>query len=70
MQKIDDLAYQKCINPACAAEFDTGQSFFKCPKCGELLDIRYNWNKIEVPKKLSDFAARWANKNNRLDFRS
>jgi threonine synthase len=61
-------AYQKCINPNCGAEFDCGESFFKCPKCGDLLDINYNWDKINVPKKLSDFARRWSSRNNRLDF--
>ena len=66
--KKSDIAFQKCINPDCGAEFDCGQVIFKCPKCGELLDAQYNWDKIKVPKKLSDFAKRWANRNNRLDF--
>ena len=66
--KQTDAAYQKCINPDCGAEFDCGQSLFKCPACGELLDAVYNWNKIEVPDKLTDFAKRWATRNNRLDF--
>jgi threonine synthase len=65
---MTDSAYQKCINPDCAAEFDCAASLFKCPKCGELLDTQYNWDKIAVPNKLSDFAKRWANKNNPLDF--
>jgi len=65
---MTDAAYQKCINPDCAAEFDCGQAFFKCPKCGELLDAKYNWDKIEVPDKLSDFGKRWATKDSRLDF--
>jgi threonine synthase len=63
-----DVAYQKCINPDCGAQFDCGQVMFKCPKCGELLDAQYNWDKIEVPDKLSDFSKRWANRDNRLDF--
>ena len=63
-----NAAYQKCINPDCGAEFDCGQAMFKCPQCGELLDIRYNWDKIAVPAQLSDFAKRWAAKDNRLDF--
>ena len=66
--KQTDAAYQKCINPDCGAEFDCGQSLFKCPACGELLDAVYNWDKIEVPDKLTDFAKRWATRNNRLDF--
>ena len=63
-----DAAYQKCINPDCGAEYDCGQAIFKCPGCGELLDVRYNWDRIEVPKKLNDFAQRWRSRNNRLDF--
>jgi threonine synthase len=65
---VTDAAYQKCINPDCAADFDCGQTMFKCPKCGSLLDIWYNWDKICVPNKLSDFAKRWANKKAPLDF--
>jgi len=63
-----DVAYQKCINPGCAAEFDCGQSIFKCPHCGDLLDIQYNWDKVAVPKKLSEFTRRWAKRAKPLDF--
>lgn len=63
-----DLAYQKCINPGCGAEFDCGQAIFKCPKCGDLLDARYDWDKVPVPAKLSDFGKRWATRDQRLDF--
>jgi len=65
---LSDAAYQKCINPECSAEFDCGEAMFKCPKCGELLDARYNWDKMEVPEKLSDFGRRWGSRDNRLDF--
>ena len=65
---ITDAAYQKCINPDCAVEFDCSEVLFKCPKCGELLDAKYNWDKIEVPEKLSDFGKRWASRSNPLDF--
>ncbi|MDD5459763.1 MAG: threonine synthase [Phycisphaerae bacterium] len=68
MAQSTETAYQKCINPACAAEFDCRQTIFKCPQCGDLLDIQYNWDKIEVPGKLSDFGRRWATRDNRLDF--
>ncbi len=61
-------AYQKCINLECGAEFDCSQVYFKCPDCGDLLDVKYNWDKIEVPAKLSDFGKRWASRDNRLDF--
>jgi len=58
-----ETAYQKCINPACGAEFDCGQPLFQCPDCGELLDAQYDWDKIPVPGKLSDFSQRWATRD-------
>jgi threonine synthase len=63
-----DKAFQKCINPACQAEFDCDRAMFKCPDCGDLLDIRYNWDKIAVPDKLNRFAKRWSTRDCRLDF--
>jgi threonine synthase len=65
---MSSTAFQKCINPDCGAEFDCAQVLFKCPACGELLDTLYNWDKIEVPDKLSDFGRRWAGRNQPLDF--
>ena len=65
---INDAAFQKCINPACGAEFDCKESIFKCPQCGDLLDIQYNWAKVPVPRKLADFGRRWANRDKPLDF--
>jgi threonine synthase len=63
-------AYQKCINPDCGAEFECRAvtDGFKCPRCGELLDVRYIWDRIGVPDKLSDFARRWTTRDNPLDF--
>jgi threonine synthase len=65
---ISNTAFQKCINPDCGAEFDCAKALFKCPSCGQLLDTQYNWDKIEVPNKLSDFERRWSNRSNPLDF--
>ncbi len=63
-----DVAFQRCINPACGAEFDCGQAIFKCPKCGDLLDAQYDWDRVPVPGKLSEFGKRWATRDRRLDF--
>ena len=68
MPKFTDHAYHECINPDCGSRFDCGQTLFKCPDCGELLDIRYDWDKIPLPAKLEYFAKRWATRNARLDF--
>ncbi|UCF16543.1 MAG: threonine synthase [Phycisphaerales bacterium] len=65
---MTETAFQKCINPDCGAQFDCGQSLFKCPECGELLDIHYDWDRIEVPGKMSEFGSRWASRHNLLDF--
>ncbi len=63
-----NIAYQKCINPSCAAQFDCAQSLFKCPECGELLDALYDWDRVPVPAKLDAFAQRWSTRNQPLDF--
>lgn len=61
-------AYQQCVHPDCQATYDVGQILTACPKCGSLLDIAYDWDKIEVPSKLSDFEKRWSNRLNPLDY--
>src|SRR4051812_41940870 len=61
------IAYQQCINPACAATFDVTQTLTGCAKCGELLDIRYDWSKATVPARLKDFETRWHNRRFPLD---
>ena len=68
MPKFTDHAYQECINPDCGSRFDCDQALFKCPDCGELLDIRYDWDKIQLPVKLEYFAKRWATRDAGLDF--
>jgi len=68
LSKHTDTAFQKCIHPDCGREFDCSQVLFKCPACGELLDTQYNWDRIEVPDKLSRFAKRWADRDKPLDF--
>ena len=68
MSDYNGAAFQQCINPKCQSQFDCGQVLFKCPQCGDLLDILYDWDKVSVPSKLSDFSQRWSTRNNRLDF--
>ncbi|MGN6369982.1 MAG: threonine synthase [Phycisphaerae bacterium] len=62
------IAYQKCMNPACGSTYDVTQTLTSCAKCGELLDIRYDWNKASsLPKSLKDFEQRWHNRRFPLD---
>ncbi len=55
-----DLAYQQCLNPSCRATLSVDQAVFACPECGDLLDVVYDWDRLEVPKRLSDFEAKWS----------
>lgn len=63
-----DHAFQCCISPTCGATFAIDETLTACPDCGSLLDIGYDWNKIEVPKSLRAFEARWSSRRNPLDF--
>ncbi len=63
-----DLAYQRCINPACGATLPVDQAHFGCPECGDGLDVTYDWDRLPVPSRLSDFEAKWSNRVNPLDF--
>jgi len=47
-------AHQACLNPNCAATYDIGQILTGCPACGHLLDIRYDWDQIQVPSSLEE----------------
>src|SRR5437762_4545794 len=69
---MNDAAFQKCISPACGATYAIDDVKVACTKCGSLLDIRYEWSKLAIPKKLDFFEGRWATKGaeheGKLDF--
>lgn len=67
-QLSSGVAQQRCINPACLATFDVGQTRTSCDRCGDLLDIDYDWSRIAVPRKLSDFEQMWQLRNDPLRF--
>src|SRR5256885_2247412 len=55
-------AHQQCINLDCAATYGIDEVKVACTKCGSLLDIKYDWSKLPVPKSLGYFEHRWATK--------
>ena len=61
-------SYQRCINPLCGATIDVGQVRTACDRCGDLLDIVYEWEKLPVPKRLSDFEQMWMRRHEPLRF--
>ncbi len=63
-----EIAFQKCISPACEATYSLDEVLTSCPKCGELLDVSYQWDQVPVPQSLREFEKRWSNRNSPIDF--
>ena len=57
-------AFQRCINPQCNATFDVSEVLHRCPKCGALLDVDYEWDKLPVPNSLAHFEKYWGDRAN------
>jgi threonine synthase len=68
MAVITETAYQQCLNPACLTTLGVEQAAFACPKCGDLLDVVYDWDRLPVPSSLRDFEAKWSDRLNPLNF--
>jgi threonine synthase len=64
----NETAYQKCIRPGCGKELAVGEACFACPACGDLLDVRYRWDRLDVPRELAWFERRWQSRRDRLAF--
>ncbi len=60
---LNKHAFQKCISSVCGKQFDVGQVLTACPECNSLLDVKYDWNQLEIPSRLGDFERFWANRN-------
>ena len=63
-----DPAYQQCISPKCGATFGLSEVLTACPRCGNLLDVKYEWDKLQPPKALSDIERLWARRDDPLNF--
>ena len=57
---MNSQVFQRCINPQCNATYDLTEIHHYCPKCGSLLDVDYEWDKLNVPKNLSYFEQFWS----------
>jgi threonine synthase len=63
-----DAVFQRCIAPACGATTALDEIHFVCPRCGGLLDVAYDWERLAPPKTLSFFESKWAERANPLSF--
>jgi threonine synthase len=62
------FAFQICMAPDCRKRHAVDEAHVACTKCGSLLDVEYEWDRLPVPKSLREFEARWASRKNPLDF--
>src|SRR5262245_3184442 len=65
---MTDPVHQRCIDPACAATVGLDDTSFACPRCGGLLDVAYDWDRLRPPRSLRDFEAKWSRRNDPLAF--
>ena len=56
------------MSPDCDVTLGVSEAHVACPSCGNLLDIDYDWNRINVPGSLRDFESRWSDRRNPVDF--
>lgn len=63
-----DLAYQKCVNAACGATYEAHSVRTACDKCGDLIDIAYDWDRAPVPSSLRHFETLWSRRTDPLCF--
>lgn len=54
------IAFQRCIASECGATFSVDEVFVACPRCGDLLDVAYDWDRAEVPRSLSAWEETWS----------
>ncbi len=64
--RLNKTAYLRCISASCDGDRDLSATDFDCPRCGGLLDVAYDWNKLHVPKSLRDFEQSWARRSDPL----
>src|SRR5260370_3487114 len=65
---VSDAVFQRCIHPQCGGAASADDTSFVCPKCGGLLDVAYDWNRLQPPKTLDWFESKWAERSNPLHF--
>jgi threonine synthase len=65
---MSDAVFQRCIAPDCGATRAVEETAFVCPRCGGLLDVAYDWDRLPPPRSLREFEAKWADRANPISF--
>ncbi len=66
MAAATDVAFQRCISPACGATFGVDEVLVACPRCGDLLDVTYDWGRARPPKSWEFFQSKWSRRGDPL----
>ena len=62
------LAYQQCISPSCGARYGIEEVRVSCDHCGDLLDVKYDWDRAHPPKTLAAFEQMWTKRHEPCHF--
>lgn len=60
---LSDVAFQQCVSPSCGATYGVQEVRVACEKCGDLLDVAYDWDRVAVPSSLSHFEKYWSQRH-------
>jgi threonine synthase len=65
---MTEAVFQRCVSPDCAATCGVDETAFQCPRCGGLLDVAYDWDRLQPPRALRDLEAHWSRRTDPLSF--
>ena len=63
-----DAVFQKCISPTCGATYGVEEVRIACQDCGDLLDVEYDWDRLQPPSKLNELECKWADRSDPCSF--
>jgi len=67
MAGTGSVAYQRCIRPDCGGTRGLEEQVFDCPRCGDLLDVAYDWDRVPLPRSSDLFLRRLADRGDPLN---
>jgi len=63
-----EVAFQRCISPACGSTYGVEEVHTSCPACGNLLDVAYDWDRARPPGSFEHFETKWMRRSDPLAF--
>ncbi len=61
------VAFQRCISPACGTTYGV-ERLVSSHKCGNLLDVSYDWDRASPPPALKYFEDKWTRRHEPASF--